>query len=65
MEDIKERVLFKINCNCNTRLSTLPEDEQLSFWSAFHCVWYVGEEGPAVSVPLQAVRKGMLVDVTT
>lgn len=65
MEDIKGRVLFKINCNCNTQLSTLPGDEQLSFWRAFHCVWCVEEEGPPVSVPLQGVRKGILVDVTT
>lgn len=65
MEDIKERVLFKVNCNCNSQLSTSPEDEQLSLWRAFHCVWCVEEEGPAVSVPLQGVRKGMLVDVIT
>lgn len=65
MEDIKGRVLFKTNYNCNSQSSALPEDEQLSHWTATHCVWRVEEEGPAALVPLQDVRKGVLVDLTT
>lgn len=65
MEDIKGKVLFKTNYNCNSQSSTSPEDEQLSYWRAIHCVWRVEEEGPEASVPLQEVRKGMLVDLTT
>lgn len=57
MEDIKGKVLFKTNYNCNSQSSTSPEDEQLSYWRAIHCVWRVEEEGPEASVPLQEVRK--------
>lgn len=65
MEDIKGRVLCKTNYNCNSQSSTSPEDEQLSYWTAIHCVWHVEQEGPAASVPLQEVRKVMLVYLTT
>lgn len=65
MEDIKGRVLFKTHHNCNSQSSALPEDEQLSYWTAIHCVWHVEEEGPAALVPLQEVREGIVVDLTT
>lgn len=65
MEDIKGRVLCKTNYNCNSQSSTSPEDEQLSYWTAIHCIWHVEQEGPAASVPLQEVRKVMLVYLTT
>lgn len=56
----KEGCFFKTNYNCNSQSSTSPEDEQLSYWTAIHCVWHVEEEGPAASEPLQEARRGKI-----